>query len=129
MAKENLTLQQALRVNYREDEITKFAIILEYVVLDFLNRFMDVALAKWVHNAIGSSDYSLKNKCKSIRFEKIIIDYILFAIIYKTFPLCLKKRTRKIQAKVQKITYPVPWEIQYAINFINISVSQTSSFP
>ena len=92
MAKENVTLKQTLRVNYREDEISKFAIILEYVVLD-------VALAKWVHNAIGSSDYSLKNNCKSIRLKKKI-DYILFAIIYKTFPLCLKKRTRKIQAVI-----------------------------
>ena len=34
--------------NYSEDEITKIAVILEYVALDFFNRFMDVALAKWV---------------------------------------------------------------------------------
>lgn len=41
-------LKQALMANYREDEITLIAIILEYVALDFFNRFMDVALAKWV---------------------------------------------------------------------------------
>ena len=64
--------------NYSEDEITKIAVILEYVALDFFNRFMDVALAKWVRTTA----------------------YRLFAIIYKTFPLCLKKWTRKIQTTV-----------------------------
>ena len=53
-------LETGIEGNYRENEITKIAIILEYVVLDFLNRFMDVAIEKWVHNAIGSSDYGLK---------------------------------------------------------------------
>ena len=53
-------LETGIEGNYRENEITKIAIILEYVVLDFLNRFMDLAIEKWVHNAIGSSDYSLK---------------------------------------------------------------------
>ena len=41
-------LKQALRANYSEDEITKIGITLEYVALDLFNRFMDVALAKWV---------------------------------------------------------------------------------
>ena len=41
-------LKQTLRANYSEDEITKIGITLEYVALDFFNRFMDVALAKWV---------------------------------------------------------------------------------
>ena len=41
-------LKQALRANYSKDEITKIGITLEYVALDFFNRFMDVALAKWV---------------------------------------------------------------------------------
>ena len=41
-------LKQTLRANYSEDEITKIGITLEYVILDFFNRFMDVALAKWV---------------------------------------------------------------------------------
>ena len=43
-----LSLIEALMANYSEDEITKIAVILEYVALDFFNRFMDVALAKWV---------------------------------------------------------------------------------
>ena len=41
-------MKQALMANYSEDEITKIAVILEYVALDFFNRFIDVALAKWV---------------------------------------------------------------------------------
>ena len=53
-------LETGIEGNYRENEITKIAIILEYVVLDFLNRFMDTAIEKWVHNAIGSSNYSFK---------------------------------------------------------------------
>ena len=40
------------------------------------------------------TDYSLKIIAKPLDWKKKI-DYILFAIIYKTFPLCLIKKLDK----------------------------------
>ena len=54
-------MKEALRANYSEDEITKIAIVLEYVALDFFNRSMDVALRYGLQ---------VKNNCKTIRLEK-----------------------------------------------------------